>query len=112
MGHVQHARLAKVVHGQCGNAVQPERDHVHQVFLGQGLAGEVRVQQAQSAQAHLAQAGAGGFFDDGGFPTGGGWDEVAFPEVPDPNAYALEISGESMMPLYRDGDIVIISPNA
>ena len=60
----------------------------------------------------LAQAGAGGFFDDGGFPTGGGWDEVAFPEVPDPNAYALEISGESMMPLYRDGDIVIISPNA
>jgi phage repressor protein C with HTH and peptisase S24 domain len=60
----------------------------------------------------LAQAGAGGFFDDGGFPTGGGWDEVAFPEVPDPNAYALEISGESMMPLYRDGDIVIVSPNA
>jgi phage repressor protein C with HTH and peptisase S24 domain len=60
----------------------------------------------------LAQAGAGGFFDDGGFPTGGGWDEVAFPEVPDPNAYALEISGESMLPLYRDGDIVIVSPNA
>ena len=60
----------------------------------------------------LAQADAGGFFDDGGFPTGGGWDEVAFPEVPDPNAYALEISGESMMPLYRDGDIVIVSPNA
>jgi phage repressor protein C with HTH and peptisase S24 domain len=60
----------------------------------------------------LAQAGAGGFFDDGGFPTGGGWDEVAFPEMPDPNAYALEISGESMLPLYRDGDIVIVSPNA
>jgi len=60
----------------------------------------------------LAQAGAGGFFDDGGFPTGGGWDEVAFPDVPDPNAYALEISGESMLPLYRDGDIVIVAPNA
>jgi phage repressor protein C with HTH and peptisase S24 domain len=60
----------------------------------------------------LAQAGGGGFFDDGGFPTGGGWDEVAFPDVPDPNAYALEISGESMLPLYRDGDIVIVAPNA
>jgi phage repressor protein C with HTH and peptisase S24 domain len=60
----------------------------------------------------LAQAGAGGFFDDGGFPTGAGWDEVAFPEMPDPNAYALEISGDSMMPLYRDGDRVIVSPNA
>jgi phage repressor protein C with HTH and peptisase S24 domain len=60
----------------------------------------------------MAQAGAGGFFDDGGFPTGGGWDEVAFPDMPDPNAYALEISGESMMPLYRDGDIIIVSPHA
>ena len=60
----------------------------------------------------MAQAGAGGFFDDGGFPTGGGWDEVAFPELPDPNAYALEISGDSMLPLYRDGDVIIVSPNA
>jgi phage repressor protein C with HTH and peptisase S24 domain len=60
----------------------------------------------------MAQAGAGGFFDDGGFPTGAGWDEVAFPEMPDPNAYALEISGDSMMPLYRDGDVIIVSPNA
>ena len=24
----------------------------------------------------FAQAGAGGYFDDGGFPTGKGWDEV------------------------------------
>ena len=60
----------------------------------------------------MAQAGAGGFFDDGGFPTGSGWDEVAFPELPDPNAYALEISGDSMLPLYRDGDVIIVSPNA
>src|SRR6478672_9506991 len=27
----------------------------------------------------LAQAGAGGFFDDGGLPTGNGWEEVNFP---------------------------------
>ncbi|MEN9707691.1 MAG: hypothetical protein RIQ68_99 [Pseudomonadota bacterium] len=60
----------------------------------------------------MAQAGAGGFFDDGGFPTGGGWDEVAFPDTPDPNAYALEISGDSMLPLYRDGDVIIVSPHA
>lgn len=60
----------------------------------------------------LAQAGSGGFFDDGGFPTGGGWDEIAFPNVADEHAYALEISGESMLPLLRDGDIVIVSPTA
>jgi phage repressor protein C with HTH and peptisase S24 domain len=60
----------------------------------------------------LAQAGTGGFFDDAGFPTGAGWEEIAFPNVPDENAYALEISGDSMQPLYRDGDIVIVSPGA
>lgn len=60
----------------------------------------------------LTQAGADGFFDDGGYPVGGGWDEVALPEIADPNAYALEISGDSMEPVFRDGDLVIVSPAA
>ena len=60
----------------------------------------------------LAQAGGEGFFDDGGFPVGGSWDEVGLPEVADPHAYALEISGDSMEPVYRDGDLVIVSPAA
>ena len=60
----------------------------------------------------LAQAGHGGFFDDGGFPVGAGWDEVDFPAVSDEHAYALEVTGDSMLPLYRDGDIVIVSPAA
>ncbi|WP_029074440.1 S24 family peptidase [Kaistia adipata] len=60
----------------------------------------------------FAQAGAGGFFDDGGFPVGQGWDEVAIPETRSTEGvYALQVSGESMMPLYRDGDIVIVSPS-
>ncbi|MBN8926731.1 MAG: DNA-binding protein [Rhodospirillales bacterium 69-11] len=60
----------------------------------------------------LAQAGGEGFFDDGGYPVGGGWDEVSLPEIADPNAYALEISGDSMEPVFRDGDLVIVSPAA
>jgi phage repressor protein C with HTH and peptisase S24 domain len=60
----------------------------------------------------LAQAGGDGYFDDGGYPVGGGWDEISVPEVGDPNAYALEISGESMEPVFRDGDVVIVSPGA
>jgi phage repressor protein C with HTH and peptisase S24 domain len=60
----------------------------------------------------FAEAGAGGYFDDGGFPVGSGWDEVAFPNVEDENAYALEVSGNSMEPLYRKGDILVVSPNA
>jgi phage repressor protein C with HTH and peptisase S24 domain len=60
----------------------------------------------------LAQAGGDGFFDDGGYPVGGSWDEVSLPEIGDPHAYALEISGESMEPVFRDGDLVIVSPAA
>ena len=59
----------------------------------------------------FAQAGAGGYFDDGGFPTGKGWDdEVGLPSVNDEHAYALEISGDQMKPTYRDGDIIVVSP--
>jgi phage repressor protein C with HTH and peptisase S24 domain len=58
----------------------------------------------------FAQAGAGGYFDDGGLPTGKGWDEVALPSVNDEHAYALEISGDSMRPAYRDGDVIVVSP--
>ncbi|MDE1159788.1 MAG: helix-turn-helix transcriptional regulator [Neorhizobium sp.] len=62
----------------------------------------------------FAQAGSGGFFDDGGFPAGQGWDVVEFPADPAKKAgvYALEIQGESMMPLYRDGDVLIVEPGA
>ncbi len=60
----------------------------------------------------LAQAGAGGFFDDAGLPLGEGWDAVDFPRSDSGPIYALEISGDSMMPLYRDGDRIIVSPDA
>ena len=60
----------------------------------------------------FAEAGTGGFFDDGGFPVGKGWDEIAFPAVNDEHAYALEISGDSMLPAYRDGDVIVVSPAA
>jgi phage repressor protein C with HTH and peptisase S24 domain len=60
----------------------------------------------------FAQAGGGGYFDDAGFPVGGGWDEISLPNVDDDNAYALEVSGNSMEPLYRKGDVIVVSPNA
>ena len=35
-----------------------------------------------------------------------------FPSFADPQAYALEISGDSIVPVFRDGDTVIVSPAA
>jgi phage repressor protein C with HTH and peptisase S24 domain len=58
----------------------------------------------------LAQAGSGGYFDDNGLPSGTGWAEIAMPSVDDEHAYALEISGEHLRPIYRDGDVIVVSP--
>ena len=58
----------------------------------------------------MAQAGTSGFFDDAGFPAGSGWEDIAFPEIADSHCYALEITGDSMLPVYRDGDRILVSP--
>ncbi|MBO6717652.1 MAG: helix-turn-helix transcriptional regulator [Rhizobiaceae bacterium] len=60
----------------------------------------------------FAQAGAGGYFDDAGFPVGHGWDVVEFPAGAPEGAYALKVQGDSMLPLYRDGDVLIVQPGA
>lgn len=57
-----------------------------------------------------AEAGSDGFFDDAGFPVGEGWDEVRVPGAAGSNVYALEISGDSMMPIYRNGDRILVAP--
>jgi phage repressor protein C with HTH and peptisase S24 domain len=58
----------------------------------------------------FAQAGSNGYFDDAGFPLGQGWDEISFPGLNN-GLYALEISGDSMLPLYRDGDRILVDPH-
>ncbi len=60
----------------------------------------------------FAQAGADGFFDEDGYPAGDAWDQIRFPEsetLGTAATYALEISGDSMEPLYRKGDILVLS---
>jgi phage repressor protein C with HTH and peptisase S24 domain len=59
-----------------------------------------------------ARAGRPGTFDDAGNPSGQGWEEVELPGLSDDGAYALKISGASMEPAYRSGDIIIVSPAA
>ncbi|MEH3117772.1 MAG: helix-turn-helix transcriptional regulator [Methylorubrum populi] len=61
----------------------------------------------------LTQAGSGRLFTDEGMPAGGpGWDEIEFPDLGGDRAFALEVQGDSMLPLYRDGDVLIVSPTA
>ena len=59
----------------------------------------------------LAQAGEDGFFDDAGLPTGDGWDQTDLPQARD-RLLGLRISGDSMVPLYREGDRIIVDREA
>lgn len=59
----------------------------------------------------LAQAGNDGFFDDSGYPVGEGWDEVRMPGKIDEKVYALQIQGDSMWPVFRNGDRILVSPD-
>lgn len=81
------------------------------VVLTNGEAGDPAPVRRIPVIGH-AQAGAEGFFDDAGYPVGSGWDELEFPHIGDPHAYALEVTGDSMEPVYRDGDVLIVSPGA
>jgi phage repressor protein C with HTH and peptisase S24 domain len=60
----------------------------------------------------MDQADRPGVFDDSGFPAGQAWDEIDFPSLDDPHAYAIEVHGDDLLPTYRDGDLLIVSPVA
>ena len=60
----------------------------------------------------FAQAGAGGFFDDAGFPAGQGWELIELPAPAAEGSYALRVQGDSMLPLYRHGDVLVVQPHA
>ena len=55
----------------------------------------------------LAKAGDDGFFDDAGLPTGDGWDQTELPQAKD-TLFSMTIDGDSMSPLYREGDRVLV----
>ena len=108
-----------------GRARWPSTESISKALTASGTPVEAFVALMHAPDAHaaktpaktlpllgFAQAGSGGYFDDAGFPAGEGWDQIAFPEVADAHAYALKISGQSMLPAYRDGDVILVSPSA
>jgi phage repressor protein C with HTH and peptisase S24 domain len=58
----------------------------------------------------FAEAANGRALDDEGFPTGEARSAMALPFADDEHAYALEISGDTLRPAYRDGDVVVVAP--
>lgn len=100
-----------------GRARWPSTESIAKVLEATGSAFEAFLEGGRPGKRSLAvplvglaRAGAGGFFDASGFPVGADWESVSFPDMEEQNVYALEVTGESMLPLYRDGDVIIVSP--
>lgn len=58
----------------------------------------------------FALAGASGAFDEAGFPSGKGWTAIALPTAEDSHSFALKMSGDALAPVYRDSDVILVSP--
>ena len=59
----------------------------------------------------MAQAGLDGFFDDAGLPIGDGWEQTELPRTKE-TLLSLRVTGDSMAPLYREGDRIIVDREA
>jgi len=101
--------LAKII-----EATQSSLDEFFSLVEGKAASGERPLPSQMSTVPLLgfAQAGAGGFFDDAGFPAGQGWDLIELPATAADGSYALQVQGDSMLPLYRHGDMLVVQPNA
>ena len=73
-------------------------------------------EQALSLEWHdvpiinLVTAGDPGAFTDLGYPAGVADEFIRAPITHDPDAFACRVTGDSMEPAYREGDILIVSP--
>jgi phage repressor protein C with HTH and peptisase S24 domain len=102
--------LAKII-----EATNSSLDEFFSLIEGRSAHAAARLLPVQASTVPLigfAQAGAGGFFDDAGFPAGQGWDLIELPAAAGDGSYALEVQGDSMLPLYRHGDMLVVQPNA
>ena len=98
--------LAKII-----EATNSSLDEFFSLIEGKAKGGD-RPLPTQSSTVPLlgfAQAGAGGFFDDAGFPAGQGWDLIELPAQSGEGSYALQVQGDSMLPLYRNGDVLVVA---
>ncbi|RWM71486.1 MAG: helix-turn-helix transcriptional regulator [Mesorhizobium sp.] len=99
--------LAKII-----EATGASLDEFTGLVEGRGKSGPQPAQRSSVPLLGFAQAGAGGFFDDAGFPAGQGWDLIELPAQATGTSYALQVQGDSMLPLYRNGDVLIVEPGA
>ncbi|AMW34737.1 helix-turn-helix transcriptional regulator [Haematospirillum jordaniae] len=109
--------------GRDGKPRWPTTESLSKVLQATDTRPEHFLQQAAEAMAEpppppqpilplVSQDQARNGLDAAGNTPNGTQDAIAFPDLRDPDAWALEIHGDACLPAYRDGDRLILSPNA
>lgn len=81
---------------------------------GRSGAGQIELLAVLPAQVPVINKVAAGYpaeFTDKGYPARVADEYVSVPDVYDANAFAARVVGNSMEPVYREGDIVVFSPS-
>jgi repressor LexA len=76
----------------------------------EGRGAESRLLPVQVPLINSVAAGYPREFTDLGYPARVADEYVLSPDVDDPDAFAARVVGDSMLPDYREGDIVVFSP--
>jgi repressor LexA len=119
VGVAVRRRLARVLRGSVDEAYRT--GELRKLVEAMGIsepAGSTRtggtpVPLVLPAQVPLINKVAAGYpadFTDLGFPARVADEYVRAPDVGDPDAFAARVVGDSMMPEYREGDVVVFSP--
>jgi phage repressor protein C with HTH and peptisase S24 domain len=51
-------------------------------------------------------------FDGDGKLAPKAWERLAFPDLNDETAFAIEVTGDAAAPVFRNGDVIVVSPAA
>ena len=108
-------RLSEVVSRLAG-ALEPASDKPPGVSAGaREASGRTEpLARALPLEVPLINSVAAGYpteFTDLSYPARVADEYVRCPDIKDPDAFAARVVGDSMEPLYREGDIVVFSPN-
>jgi phage repressor protein C with HTH and peptisase S24 domain len=72
----------------------------------------VRSPSRQLPFLKLKEAAKKKVFDGDGKPQLKAWDRLSFPDLGDEFAFALEVTGDGAAPVFRNGDVIVVSPGA
>jgi repressor LexA len=107
------AALIDALEGKCEEHSEARKRESGSGLAGSGQAGG-GIERAELPMEipliNKVTAGYPGSFTDLGYPARVADEYVRAPDVHDPDAFAARVVGDSMEPVYREGDIVVFSP--